>query len=194
MWSIELASSWARLNAVCGSHALTESEPLITTALAISPQRPTVARAGCVAEARFNNEQIARSLDGLLSLVSFSAFATEIFPELQADIIERVNLLRSAKVGPTFSHGTRPEFKRFASRLRHGALAFLDSGHLNSGRLGELRVNFHERYDAVSASRAVAPLVYPHPALSSLFAPPLLVLLAIPRLLSYAGCACVGGC
>jgi hypothetical protein len=50
MWSLELASSWARLDAACGSHALAESEPLITTALAMPPpQRPTVARAGCAA-------------------------------------------------------------------------------------------------------------------------------------------------
>jgi hypothetical protein len=57
MWSLELASSWARLHVACGSHALAESESLITTALALlPPQRPTVARAGCVAEARSNNE------------------------------------------------------------------------------------------------------------------------------------------
>jgi hypothetical protein len=53
MWSLELASSRAHLDAACGSHALAESESLITTALAMLPlQRPTVARAGCVAEAR----------------------------------------------------------------------------------------------------------------------------------------------
>jgi hypothetical protein len=45
MWSLELASSWARLDAAYGSHALAESEPMITTALAmLPPQRPTVAR------------------------------------------------------------------------------------------------------------------------------------------------------
>jgi hypothetical protein len=44
-----LASSlWARLDAARGSHyALAESDPLAM----LSPQRPTVARAGCVAEA-----------------------------------------------------------------------------------------------------------------------------------------------
>jgi hypothetical protein len=48
MWSLELASSWARLDAACGSHALTESEPLITTALAmLLPQPPTVALRLC---------------------------------------------------------------------------------------------------------------------------------------------------
>jgi hypothetical protein len=35
MWSLELASSWARLDAACGSQAFAESEPLITTALAM---------------------------------------------------------------------------------------------------------------------------------------------------------------
>jgi hypothetical protein len=51
MWSLEFTSSWARSDAARGSHARTESEPLITTALAIlPPQRPTVARADCVAE------------------------------------------------------------------------------------------------------------------------------------------------
>jgi hypothetical protein len=78
----------------------------------LPPQRPTVARAGCVAEARSNNEQIARSLDGLPSLVLLSAFATDIFPKLQADIIERVNLLRFAKLAPTFSNRARHEFRR----------------------------------------------------------------------------------
>jgi hypothetical protein len=37
MWSLQLTSSWARLDAACGSHALAESEPLITTALAMLP-------------------------------------------------------------------------------------------------------------------------------------------------------------
>jgi hypothetical protein len=56
-WSLELASSWARLDIACGPHALAESEPLITTALAmLPPQRLMVARAGCVAEARSNSE------------------------------------------------------------------------------------------------------------------------------------------
>jgi hypothetical protein len=31
VWSIELASLWARFNAACGSHALAKSEPLTTT-------------------------------------------------------------------------------------------------------------------------------------------------------------------
>jgi hypothetical protein len=35
MWSLELASSCARLDAECGFHALAESEPLITTVLAM---------------------------------------------------------------------------------------------------------------------------------------------------------------
>jgi hypothetical protein len=39
MWSFELALAWARLDATCGSHALAESEILITTALAmLSPK------------------------------------------------------------------------------------------------------------------------------------------------------------
>jgi hypothetical protein len=37
MWSLELASSWSRLDAASGSHALAESEPMITTALAMLP-------------------------------------------------------------------------------------------------------------------------------------------------------------
>jgi hypothetical protein len=103
MWSLELALSWARLDAACISHDLAESEPLITTALVmLPPQRPTGACADSVAEARSNNEQIARSLDGLPSLVPFTAFATDIFTKLQADITERVNLLRFAKLAPRF--------------------------------------------------------------------------------------------
>jgi hypothetical protein len=149
MWSLELAPSWARLNATCGSHALAESEPLITTTLAmLPPQRPTVARAYCVAEAR-SNVHITRSLDGLPSRVPFFAFATDIFPKIQADISKRVNLLRFAKLAPTFSHRARLESRRFAYRLGHGALAFLASEPHISGRLGKLRDKFLEHYDAV---------------------------------------------
>jgi hypothetical protein len=78
-----------------------------------------------------------------------SACATDIFPELQADISERVNLLRFAKLAPTFSNRARPESRRFVSRLCHGALAFLASDPPTSGRLGELRDKFLEHYDAV---------------------------------------------
>jgi hypothetical protein len=114
MWSLELASSCARLDAACGSHALAESGPLITTAFAMLPSKcPTVARAGYVAEARSNSEQIARSLDGLPSFVPLSVFATDIFPKLQAEIRERVKLLRFAKLAPTFSHRARSESRLF---------------------------------------------------------------------------------
>jgi hypothetical protein len=54
-------------------------------------------------------------------------FATDIFPNLQVDISERVNLLRFAKLTPAFSNRARPESMRFASRLGRGALAFLAS-------------------------------------------------------------------
>jgi hypothetical protein len=83
MWSFEFAPSWARSDAACGSHALAESEPIMNTTLAIlRPQRPTLACAGCVAESRSNNESIARSLDGLPSLIPLFAFATDVFPTL----------------------------------------------------------------------------------------------------------------
>jgi hypothetical protein len=91
----------------------------------LPPQRPSVARACCVAEARTMSEEIARFLDGLPSLVSFFAFAKYTFPKLQADISERVNLLRFAKLAPTFFNRARAESRRFASRLGHRALAFL---------------------------------------------------------------------
>jgi hypothetical protein len=150
MRSLELASMWARLDAACGFHALAESEPLVTTALAmLPPQRPTVARAGCVTKARSNNEHIARSLDGVPSLAPLSAFDTDIVPKLQADLNERVNLLRFAKLAPTFSYRARPEYKRFAYRLGHGAHVFLAEDPPTSGRLGELRDKFLEHYDAV---------------------------------------------
>jgi hypothetical protein len=68
--SLELSSSWARLDAAYGSHALAECELLVNTALAILPPiRRTVSRAGCVAEARSNNDNASRSLDGMSSLV-----------------------------------------------------------------------------------------------------------------------------
>jgi hypothetical protein len=137
MWSLELASSWSRLDVACGSHALAKSEPLISTALAmLPPQRPTVARAGCVVEARSSNEQIVRFLYGLPSLVPLSAFATDIFPKVQADISERVNLLRFAKLAPMCSNRARPESRRFVSRLGHGALAFFCFGQAYFGSLG----------------------------------------------------------
>jgi hypothetical protein len=83
------------------------------------------------------------------SLVPLYAFATDIFPKLQADITERVNLLRFAKLAPTFSNNARSELRRFTSRLVHGALALLTSDPPTSSRLGELRDKFHEHYDAV---------------------------------------------
>jgi hypothetical protein len=86
------------------------------------PTRPTVARVGCVAKTLSNNEHIVGSLDGLPSLVLLSAFATDIFPKLQGDISERVNLLRFANLAPTFSNRARSESRRVASRLGHGAL------------------------------------------------------------------------
>jgi hypothetical protein len=94
----------------------------------LPPKCPMVVRAGCVAEARLSNKHIARSLDGLLSLVPLSAFATDIFPKLYKPTSERVNLLRFANLTPTFSSRTRPESRRFAFRLGHGALAFLGFG------------------------------------------------------------------
>jgi hypothetical protein len=184
MWSLQPASSWVRLDAACGSHALAESKPLITTAIAmLPPQRPTVARAGCVAEARLkNHEQIARSLDGLPSLVPLSAFATDIFPNLQADISERVNLLRFAKLTPTLFNRARPESRRFVSRLGHGAFAFLASDPPISGCLGALRDNFPEHYDAVFRVAVCRILGLPSfRIVSLLYAPPPLVLLVISR-------------
>jgi hypothetical protein len=62
---------------------------------------------------------------GLPSLVPLCAFATDIFPKLQADISERVNLLRFAKLAPTFYNRARPASRRFVYRLCHGAFAFL---------------------------------------------------------------------
>jgi hypothetical protein len=115
----------------------------------LPPQRPTVARAGCVADARSNNEQISRFLDGLPSLVPLSAFAADIFPKLQANISERVNLLRFAKLAPTSSNRARPESRRFVFRLGHGALAFLALDPPTLGRIGELRDKLLEHYAAV---------------------------------------------
>jgi hypothetical protein len=97
---------------------------------------------------------------------------------LQAGISERVNLLRFAKLAPTFSNRARPESRRFASRIGHGALAGLASDPLTSGRLGELPDKFPKHYDAVSASRYITSSAYPYPASSLLYAPPLLVLFA----------------
>jgi hypothetical protein len=93
----------------------------------LPPLRPTVARVGCVADTRLTNEQIARSPDGLPSLVPLFEFATDIFPKLQADISERVNLLRFVKLAPTVSN-RGGSLGALASRLGHGALAFFGFG------------------------------------------------------------------
>jgi hypothetical protein len=87
-------------------------------------KRRTVARAGCVAEARSNNEHITRPLDGVPWLVPLSAFNMDIFPKLQAVISERVNLLRFANLAPTFLNRARTESRRLASRLGHSPLVF----------------------------------------------------------------------
>jgi hypothetical protein len=67
----------------------------------------------------------------------------------QADINERVNLLRFAKLVPTFSNRARPESRRFAYRVCHDAFAFLASDPPTLGPLGELRDKFPENYSAV---------------------------------------------
>jgi hypothetical protein len=185
MWSLELASSWARLDASCGSHALTGSEPLITIALAMLPlQRPTVARAGCVTEARSNDEHIARSLDGLPLLVPLSAFAT--------DISEHVNLLCFAKLPPTFAYRARPESRRFASRLGHNAMAFLASDPPTSGRLGELRDKFPKHYDAVFRVTVCRIFGLPSSRILSTLSQWLCFLPSLGS--SYAGCVRACGC
>jgi hypothetical protein len=107
---------------------------------------------------------------------------------------ERVNLLRFAKLAPTFSNRVVPESRGFVSRLGQGALAFLASDPPISGRLGELRDKLPKHYDAISASRSVAhlrPTLIPHP----LYSTPLHCLCFLPSLgSSYAGYVLVGGC
>jgi hypothetical protein len=83
----------------------------------LPPKHLTVARASCVAEARSNNEHITRTLDGMSSLVPLSALATDIFPNLLADISERVNLLRFGNLAPTISNCARPESRCFVSLI-----------------------------------------------------------------------------
>jgi hypothetical protein len=97
-------------------------------------QRLTVARAGCGAEARSNSGRIAWFLDSLPSLVPPSASATDIFPKLQADINERVNLLRFVMLAPTFSNRARPESRRISSQPRH--LCVFGFGPAYFGSLG----------------------------------------------------------
>jgi hypothetical protein len=86
---------------------------------------------------------------GLPSLVPLSRLGTDILPKLQADINERVNSLRFAKLAPTFSNRTRAESRRIASRSGLGDIAFLASDSPTSGRLDQLRDKFLEDYDAV---------------------------------------------
>jgi hypothetical protein len=80
MWSLEASLSWASLDTACGYHTLAESEPRMTTVLAMFPPKcRTVARATCVAETRSDNEHLTRSCDGLPSLVPLPVFATDTF-------------------------------------------------------------------------------------------------------------------
>jgi hypothetical protein len=183
MWSLELASSWVRLDAACGSHALAESEPVITTTLAmLLPQRPTVARAGCVAEARSNNEQITRSLDGLPSLAPIFAFTTDIFSKLQADIGERLNFHLFAKLAPTYPNCARPESRRFYLVSATAPLRFWRRTRLLRVALASSVTSTLSTTTQFSASRSVASSAYPHPASCPLYSPQVLVLLAISQL------------
>jgi hypothetical protein len=137
------ARMWACLDPACWSHALTESEPFISTVLAMpSPKRSTVARACCVTKTRSNNKNTTRSLDGLPSLVLLSAFATDIIPKLQADINDRDNLFRFANLAPTCLGCAKPGSRCFAFYFRHGDLEFWASDPSTTSRLGELRDGF----------------------------------------------------
>jgi hypothetical protein len=150
MRSLELASVWARLDSACGAYTLAESEPLVSTASAMLPtRRQTVARAGCVAEVRSNNEHTTRSLDGLTSLVPVFAFATIFSLKLHADINEPVNLLRFANLVSTQLDRVGPESRRFGSRLSQCALAFWASDPPTTCHLGKLRDKFYEQCNAV---------------------------------------------
>jgi hypothetical protein len=106
---------------------------------------------------------------------------------------ERVNLLRFAKLAPTFSNRARPESRRIVSRLGHGALAFLALDTPTSGRLGELREKFPEvgrSFPRRDLSR-LRPTLIPYPLYSTLSH----CLCFLPSLgSSYAGCVRVGGC
>jgi hypothetical protein len=78
------------------------------------------------------------------SLVPLSAFATNIFPKLQADISERVNLL------PRFLAALGWSLCVLHLDSATAPLRFLASDPPPSCRLGELRDLFHEHYyDAV---------------------------------------------
>jgi hypothetical protein len=105
--------------------------------------------------------------------------ATEMVPKLEADIGERVNLLRFEKLAPTFSNRARPKFKRFVARFGHGALAFWLLTRLLRVAWASSVTSSLSTTTQFSASRSVASSAYPHPASSILYAPPLLVLLAI---------------
>jgi hypothetical protein len=140
MWSLELASARERLDATWAAHALAESEPLTTTALALlSPKHLTVDRADFVTEALSDNEHITRSVLGMPSPAPFSAFATNIFTKLRADISDHVNFLRFPNLVSTLSNPARPKSRRFASRLNHGDPALLASEPPTTSRLGVLR-------------------------------------------------------
>jgi hypothetical protein len=133
MWSLVLVVGALGCRVRCSFSRRVRTPHNRTPALAVlPPKRPTVVVAfvGCVAETRSNNEHITRSLDGLPSLVPFSTFATDISPLLQADITERVSLLRFANLAPTFSN-----------RARRGLGAFvgIGNGYLHVGCAGPTR-------------------------------------------------------
>jgi hypothetical protein len=196
MWSLELKSAWTRSDIVCNAHVLAESEPHImaTSVAMLSPNRPTVACAGCVAEASSNTEHTTESRASMPSLVPLSTFTTNIFQKLHVDINECVNLLHIANLVPTSSNRARPESTRFASRLSYGALAFLASDPSTTGHLGELCDIFPNYFDVVF--RVVVCRIF------GLSSPRILSILRFPAACafmpslgsSYAGCIRVGGC
>jgi hypothetical protein len=131
-------------------------------------------------------------MDGLSSLVPRPAFVTDMFPKLQADISERVNLLRFAKLAPMFSNLARPESRRFASRLGHGPFAFLTSGPPTTGRLGELSHKLPKNCDAVFRVAVCRIFGLPSSRIFSTLRSP--TACASCHLSSYAWCVRIGGC
>jgi hypothetical protein len=115
MWSLELASQWARLNDACYSHALVESEPLITTALTMLPPKPpTVAREGCVVETRSNKNTLLGPLIACPRSYPFPRLPRICFQSYKPTYVTASTCVTSLTSLPRFL-------------TTHGVLAFLAS-------------------------------------------------------------------
>jgi hypothetical protein len=120
MWSVELASSWARLNTACGAHVLAESDSIITTASTmLPPKRPTV---DFVAEASPVKKRIHISVSRWLGLSDTPFRALHRYLSKATGRHQRAFQIASLhQLRSHVSNRYWSAYRHIASRLSHGA-------------------------------------------------------------------------